>query len=53
LGDSWLDEGAAPVLQVPSVIVPEEYNLLINPVHPASKRISATVARQYVYDPRL
>jgi RES domain-containing protein len=52
-GDSWLDGASAPILLVPSVIVPEEYNLLINPAHPASKRITATVSRQSVYDPRL
>lgn len=52
-GDKWLDTGGCPVLLVPSVIVPEEYNLLINPAHPASRKIAATVTRQYIYDPRL
>jgi hypothetical protein len=31
----------------------EEYNLLINPAHPASRKITAAVTRQYIYDPRL
>jgi RES domain-containing protein len=52
-GDDWIDKATAPLILVPSVIVPEEYNLLINPAHPASARISAAVVRQYVYDPRL
>ncbi|TAN52388.1 MAG: RES domain-containing protein [Methylococcaceae bacterium] len=53
LGDAWLKAAQAPLLTVPSVIVPEECNVLINPAHPAARRITATVVRQFVYDPRL
>lgn len=53
VGDAWLAAGTAPLLMVPSVIVPEEWNVLINPAHPAAARIRASVLRQYVYDPRL
>lgn len=53
LGDQWLDSAAAAILEVPSVIVPEESNLLINPAHVDARRIQATVARQFLYDPRL
>lgn len=52
-GDRWLDSAAAAVLEVPSVIVPEESNLLINPAHADASLIRATVARQFLYDPRL
>jgi RES domain-containing protein len=52
-GDDWLEKASSPLLLVPSVIVPEEYNLLINPAHPAALKITAAVARQFVYDPRL
>ncbi|GAC1406119.1 MAG: RES family NAD+ phosphorylase [Burkholderiaceae bacterium] len=51
-GDEWLFSGAAPLLMVPSVIIPEEFNVLINPGHPESKKITAIVLRQYIYDPR-
>lgn len=53
LGDQWLDSVAAAVLEVPSVIVPEESNLLINPAHADAGLIRAAVARQFIYDPRL
>jgi len=53
LGDQWLDSAAAAVLEVPSVIVPEESNLLINPAHADAGLIRAAVARQFIYDPRL
>ncbi|MEN9868984.1 MAG: hypothetical protein RL748_4574 [Pseudomonadota bacterium] len=52
-GDSWLKAANSPLLLVPSVIVPEEYNVLINPAHPATSKIEAEVLRQFVYDPRL
>jgi RES domain-containing protein len=38
---------------VPSVIVPEETNVLINPLHPDSIGITARKVRKWVYDPRL
>jgi RES domain-containing protein len=53
LGDRWLDSAVAAVLEVPSVIVPEESNLLINPAHADVRLIRAAVARQFIYDPRL
>jgi RES domain-containing protein len=52
-GDAWLRSGAGALLLVPSIIVPDEYNVLINPAHPSTARITSAVARQYIYDPRL
>lgn len=52
-GDNWLRTANAPLLMVPSAIVPEEYNVLINPLDPAARSITATVVRQYLYDPRM
>ena len=53
IGDRWLASSAGPLLLVPSVIVPEEYNVLINPAHPAFVRMKSVVTRQVIYDPRL
>ena len=52
-GTDWLKARETAVLIVPSVIVPEEANVLINPAHPDSGRISAAKARRWLYDPRL
>jgi RES domain-containing protein len=52
-GEALLQAKCSPLLLVPSVIVPEEYNVLINPAHGAANQISAQVMRQFVYDPRL
>jgi RES domain-containing protein len=53
-GDRWLSEERAPALLcVPSVIVPEEENVLINPAHDDAKQIVATKLRRWTYDGRV
>ena len=37
IGQDWLNSSRTPVLKVPSVIVPVEYNYLLNPQHPELK----------------
>ncbi len=52
-GDHWLLRAASALLDVPSVVVPEERNLLINPMHPDAGRIVAKTLRPWRYDSRL
>lgn len=52
-GNSWVAAMRSPILLVPSVVVPEESNVLINPAHPAATAITATTVRRWHYDPRL
>ncbi len=54
-GDQWLKSGSSALLQVPSAIVPEEFNVLINPRHPAMAKgaIKAFKERRWQYDSRL
>lgn len=51
-GDAWIASGASALLLVPSVIVPEEYNVLINPRHADATTIVATTVKRWIYDPR-
>lgn len=53
LGDAWLSEGATALLRVPSVIVPEETNVLINPAHADAAQITVTKLRRWTYDARV
>lgn len=53
LGDAWIKGNASVLLEVPSVIVHEEFNVLINPVHADAAKLKARPVRQFVYDPRL
>ncbi len=52
-GDTWLREQRTPVLQVPSVIVPESANLLLNPAHPDAGRARIVRTREFGLDRRL
>lgn len=52
-GSAWLASGRTALLAVPSVIIEEEDNVLVNPVHPHASRITATKVRRFVYDPRI
>lgn len=53
LGAAWLKAKTSALLIVPSVIIPEEENVLINPQHPSAAKITATKVRKWTYDPRL
>ena len=53
LGDEWLASGRAVALAVPSAIVPEESNYLLNPAHPAYARLKFRRPMPVVLDPRL
>lgn len=52
-GDDWLENGDSLLAEVPSVIVPEEFNLLLNPRHPAHVEVVAEIVRPWIYDARL
>ena len=52
-GDHWLREKRTPVLQVPSLIVPECANFLINPSHPTVSQIQIASSRRFEFDRRL
>jgi formylglycine-generating enzyme required for sulfatase activity/RES domain-containing protein len=52
-GDAWLLGLDSLLAEVPSVIVPEETNLLLNPRHPAHGELVAEIVRPWIYDTRL
>ena len=52
-GDKWLATGSSALLCLPSAIVPEESNILINPNHADAAFIKAKVHRQLLFDPRM
>jgi len=51
-GQKWLTGGASALLAVPSVVVPEEFNVLINPRHTDAAKLRATKVRKWLYDAR-
>lgn len=51
-GTKWLSEAKHPVLRVPSVVVPVEYNYVLNPRHPRFSEIEIGEAERVPFDPR-
>lgn len=52
-GSEWLAKAGELAMALPSVIVPQERTLLINPRHPAAARLKAAKAERFVFDPRI
>jgi RES domain-containing protein len=53
IGDEWLADATSAVLRVPSVIMPTEWNYLLNPAHPDFARIKIGPRTPVLFDPRL
>jgi len=53
IGDRWCSEARTAALAVPSVIIPEEKNFVLNPMHPDFKRIKIGPALDFAFDSRL
>lgn len=52
-GHAWLDEGDALALVVPSLIVPQEKNYVLNVAHPQFAGVTVGSAEQFSFDERL
>lgn len=53
IAEDWLVRGEAPLLRVPSVIIPEENNVVINTMHPDFRLISVREVLPFLFDPRM
>jgi RES domain-containing protein len=52
-GDRWIAEGQNLVLAAPSVVVPEELNLMVNPAHPRMSEVAIISSHRFHFDARL
>lgn len=53
VGDTWIREHRSPALAVPSAVIPEELNYLLNPAHPRFPQIRIGVPQAFEFDRRL
>lgn len=53
IGDDWLASGNELLLRVSSVLVPESFNYLFNPVHQDAKKATIVANHVWPFDPRL
>lgn len=53
IGTDWARRGERLALLVPSVIIPEERNVLLNPAHPQFETLEVGPAEPFSFDPRM
>ncbi len=53
VGDEWLHRGETALLRVPSAIMPETWNWLLNPRHADAAHVRILTANMYDHDLRL
>jgi RES domain-containing protein len=53
LGSAWVRAHSTAVLVVPSAVVPQERNVLLNPTHGDFDRISVGRPEPFSFDPRM
>lgn len=53
IGSRWVESRRTLALRVPSVIIPEESNVLLNPLHPDFERLEISKPVLFTFDRRL
>lgn len=53
LGDTWLKDGSSLGLRVPSIVLPAEFNVLLNPLHARFPNVMVKTPEPFTLDRRL
>jgi RES domain-containing protein len=53
IGTRWAKDRSTVVLKVPSVIIPQEHNYVLNPLHPDFRKIVKSETGPFGFDPRM
>lgn len=53
IGDDFVEEQKTLILQVPSTVVPGDYNILINPLHKEISKVKSLNVEAFDFDVRL
>jgi RES domain-containing protein len=53
IGGRWRRQRSSCLLAVPSAILPEENNFVLNPEHPDATQLRLVTERPFTFDPRL
>jgi RES domain-containing protein len=53
LGDAWIAAGSTVVLAVPSALIHEETNFLLNPAHPDFSKITILPKQTFAFADRI
>jgi RES domain-containing protein len=52
-GDAWLERAEGLVLLAPSLVVPKEWNAMLNPAHPSMVDVRIVASEPFRFDQRL
>ena len=53
IGDNFIDNNNLLALKVPSAVIPEEFNFVLNPAHELFKKVRIISSKPYGFDQRL
>ncbi len=53
MGDDWYQSKETCILKVPSIIIPQEFNYIINTKHPDFKQIKLINKEEFWFDRRI
>jgi RES domain-containing protein len=53
LGDRWIREQTSLAIQVPSAALRMEWNVLVNPLHPAFSSVEISAPQAFQFDARM
>jgi RES domain-containing protein len=53
LGDAWLAGRETLVCTMPSIVIPQEHNVMINPAHPLMAKVRIVSTERFRFDARL
>ena len=53
IGNEWIKANETPILKVPSAIIGQEYNYLMNPNHPDFSKIELLANDAFIFDSRI
>lgn len=53
IGDTWAKKNESLVLQIPSAIVPKEFNFLVNPLNPEYSKLKLIEVEKLSFDSRI
>lgn len=53
LGNSWYDEASTLLLKVPSAVLPDAFNYVINTLHPEYKKVHLLEVTDLIPDERI
>ncbi|HUM50507.1 MAG TPA: RES family NAD+ phosphorylase [Chitinophagales bacterium] len=53
IGDNWIKSNSSLLLKVSSIVIPEEYNFLVNPLHKNFNKVKIVENKLFRFDKRL